>query len=82
MVCTCDPSDEGDTGRKIMVEVLPCAKMWDPIRKITKIKRAVDMDQEGWTGPAWGDWYGWEEEGGGEMVKEGKYGTNTVYTCM
>jgi hypothetical protein len=21
-------------------------------------------------------------EGGGEMVKEGEYGTNTVYTCM
>jgi hypothetical protein len=27
-------------------------------------------------------WYQWEGGGGGEMLKEGEYGANTVYTCM
>jgi hypothetical protein len=25
-------------------------------------------------------WYQWEEGGGGEMVREGEYGANAVYT--
>jgi hypothetical protein len=28
-----------------------------------------------------GSWCWLEARGGGEMVEEGKYGTNTVYTC-
>jgi hypothetical protein len=28
------------------------------------------------------DCHQWEGGGGGEMVKECEYGTNTVYTCM
>jgi hypothetical protein len=31
-------------------------------------------------GLGWADWYQWKAEGGGEMVKEGEYGTNTMYT--
>jgi hypothetical protein len=27
-------------------------------------------------------WYQWEGEGGGERVKEGEFGANTVYTYM
>jgi hypothetical protein len=27
-------------------------------------------------------WYQWEGRGGGERVKDGEYGANTVYTCM
>jgi hypothetical protein len=31
----------------------------------------------------WGrGWYQWERGGGGEMVKDGEYGENTVYTWM
>jgi hypothetical protein len=29
-----------------------------------------------------GSWYQWEGGGCGEMVKEGEYGANTVYTYM
>jgi hypothetical protein len=39
-------------------------------------------EQESKTGPAWRGWYQWEGVRGGEMVKKGKCGANTVYTCM
>jgi hypothetical protein len=39
-------------------------------------------EQGGRTGPAWGDWYQWAVGRDGEMVKEGEYGANTVYTCI
>jgi hypothetical protein len=29
-----------------------------------------------------GVWYQWGRGGGGEMPKEGEYGTNTMYTSM
>jgi hypothetical protein len=38
--------------------------------------------QEGRTGPTWGKLVLVGGEGGGERVKEGEYGTNTVDTCM
>jgi hypothetical protein len=34
------------------------------------------------TYPAWKGWYWWEVGGCGEIVKEGEYGANTVYTHM
>jgi hypothetical protein len=39
-------------------------------------------EQEGKTGPAWGDWYQFEGGRGGEMVKVDEYSANTLYTCM
>jgi hypothetical protein len=36
----------------------------------------------GWNRSCQGNWYWWERGGGGEMVKEGEYGANTVYKCM
>jgi hypothetical protein len=35
-------------------------------------------EQEGRKDPAWRGWYWWEEEEGGDMLKESEYGT---YTC-
>jgi hypothetical protein len=34
--------------------------------------------QEGGTGPVLGGWYQWDGGRGGKMVKEGKYGADTV----
>jgi hypothetical protein len=42
-------------------------------------------EQEGETGPVCGwdlGWYQWERGECGEIVKEGEYGANTVYTCV
>jgi hypothetical protein len=42
---TCNPSDMGGRGRRIMVLGWPWAKMQDPIWEITKAKRAVTVAQ-------------------------------------
>jgi hypothetical protein len=39
-------------------------------------------EQEGRTGPPWGDWYQWKGEEFGEKVWEGEYNANSVYTSM
>jgi hypothetical protein len=39
-------------------------------------------EQEGGTGPDWGQGCCYQWNGTGERVWEGEYNTNTVYTCM
>jgi hypothetical protein len=53
-------------------------------RTFSKLKKNVFLKNEGQKGkvsPTRG-WYQWEKEGHKERVKEGKYGGNTMYSCM